>query len=70
MDPHVLVDRHVGTKEEIFDVSSAITGSTMSVRYDTVEMKLGVRDSYGGGAHVLVGVKAIAADGDADTIDF
>ena len=69
MDAHVLIDGHVGAKEEVLDVASAVTGSAMSVRDDTVEVKFGIRDSDSGGAHVLVGIEAIAADGDADAVD-
>jgi len=70
VDTHVLVDLHFRAEEEILDVSSAVSGPTMGIRDYAVEMKFGVRDSYGGGAYVLVGVKAIAAYGDADTVDF
>ena len=42
----------------------------MGVGDNTVEVKLGVGETNSGRAHILVGVKAVAANSHADAVEF
>ncbi len=70
MDAHVLVDKHVGDQEKIFEIAGAVPGTEMSVGDDTVDMKFKIDESDGGGADILISVEAVATNGHAETVDF
>ena len=40
MDPHVLIDKHVGEEGEVFQVTGAVAGAEVSIGDDTVEVEL------------------------------
>ena len=70
MDLHVLIDDHIRHEEEVFQVSSAVTGTEMSVGDDTVKVKLGVGKTNSRRTNVLISVEAVATHSHADAIRF
>ena len=45
VDPHLLVDKHVGDQKEIFQVASAIAGTETDIGDDAVDMELCVGEA-------------------------
>ena len=70
MDPHVLIDDHIGDKEKVFEVAGTVTGAEMGIGDHTVEMELGVDEANGRRADILIGIKAVTTHSHAETIDF
>ena len=67
MNAHVLIDEHIGDKEEVFQVAGAVTGAEMSIGDDAIDVKLGVGETNSRRSDVLIGIEAIATDGHADS---
>lgn len=70
MDPHVLIDDHIRDEEEVLEVASTVSGTEMGIGDHTVEVELGVDESNGGRADILIGVKTVTTDSHAEAVDF
>ena len=70
VDAHVLVNEHVREKEKIFQVASAITGTKMGIRNDTIQMDFGVNDTNSRRTDILIRIKTITTNRHADSEDF
>ena len=62
VDAHVLVDVHIALKEKILEIPSAVTSTEVSIGDDAVEVDLGIQETDGRGANILVSIKEIATD--------
>jgi hypothetical protein len=69
VDAHVLVNEHVGEKEKIHQVTSAITGTKMGIGNDTIEMEFGVYNTNSRRTDILIRIKTITTNRNADLED-
>jgi hypothetical protein len=69
VDMHVLVNEHVGDKEKILLVTSAIMGTKMGIGNDTIEMEFGVNNTNSRRMDILIHVKMITTSRHANLED-
>ena len=70
VNAHVLVDVHVALKEKILEIPSAVTSTKVSIGDDAVKVDLGIQETDGRQANILVGIEEIATDSDSNAPRF